>query len=227
MYECLCVSLKERMVSGLAGQFIFVTLAIRIGPRILMLIGTVFSGTFFIMLGRVNTLCSFYLLYVLLYLGSMAYGGSVANTIVNNRFVFKKGKALGIATAGMSFSGAVLPFAAMILVIKSSVSDAFLWIGLFTMMVGPLSWLVVRNWPEDIGMAPDGALQQGARTFPNPSDPDINPIKNNGKKEFWTLRRLVHTAAFWKLGFSFALLLDEAATRRKNISKQCITPIAA
>lgn len=203
----LNMALVLGIVAGFAGQFIFGTLVMRTGPRILMFIGPLFSGAVFILLGRVNALWRFYLLYVLLYFGSMAYGGIVANTAVNNWFVLKKGKALGIATAGMSFSGAVLPFLAMILVIKGTVSDAFLWIGLFTMMVGPLSWLVVRNWPEEFGMVPDGVLLKNSKTSQVIRDDKGKQIQDIGRKEFWILRRLVCTATFWKLGLSFALVL--------------------
>jgi MFS family permease len=148
----------------------------------------------------------FYVLYVLLYLGSMLYGGVVANTAVNNWFVRKKGKALGLASAGISFSGAVLPFVAMILVLYGTVSGAFLWIGLLTMTVGPLSWLVIRDWPERYGLAPDGIPMENPG---NSEDPGTEKRWDGdaGRKEPWSFPRLIGTGTFWKVGLSLGLVL--------------------
>ncbi|MDO9515761.1 MAG: MFS transporter, partial [Syntrophales bacterium] len=159
-----------------------------------------------ILLGRTQVLWQFYVLYILLYLGSMTYGGVVANTAVNNWFVQKKGQALGLSSAGISFSGVVLPFIAMIIILHSSISDAFLWIGLLTMAVGPLSWLVVRDWPEQFGMAPDGAVLEKLSSLKNPG---LKEHSSGGaeREEPWTLRRLIVTGTFWKLGISLGLAM--------------------
>ena len=203
----LNMALVLGMLAGFVGQFISGTLVMRTGPRILMLIGPLLSGGACILLGRTHVLWQFYILYVLLFLGSVTYGGVVANTAVNNWFVQKKGKALGLASAGISFSGAVLPFVAMILILHSTMSDAFLWLGLLTMIVGPLSWLVVRDWPEQFGMAPDGVLLE---KLSNLGEPDLKEHWNGGavREEPWTLRRLIGSGTFWKLGISFGLALS-------------------
>jgi len=203
----LNMALVLGMLAGFVGQFISGTLVMRTGPRILMLIGPILSGVACILLGRTHVLWQFYALYILLYLGSMTYGGVVANTAVNNWFVQKKGKALGIASAGISFSGVVLPFLAMIIILHSSISDAFLWIGLFTMAVGPLSWLVVRDWPEQFGLAPDGALLEKLSSL---GDPGLKERWNGGagREEPWTLRRLIGTGTFWKLGIALGLAMS-------------------
>jgi len=202
----LNMALVLGMLAGFVGQFVAGTLVMRTGPRILMCSAPIFSGGACILLGRVDVLWQFYALYVLLYLGSMAYGGVVANTAVNNWFIRKKGAALGIASAGISFSGAVLPLVAMALILNSTISDAFLWIGLFTMAVGPLSWLVIRDWPEQFGLQPDG-LPTERPGGPEPLREQKEQRRDAGRKEPWTLRRLIGTGTFWKLGFSLGLAL--------------------
>ena len=202
----LNMALVLGMIAGFVGQFLAGTLVMRTGPRILMLIGPILSGGACILLGWTDVLWRFYLLYILLYLGSMTYGGVVANTAVNNWFIRKKGKALGFASAGISFSGAVLPLIAMVLILHTTIAGAFLWIGLLTMAVGPLSWLVVRDWPEQFGLHPDGLppdvikpvslyerMQQG--------------VGETRREEPWTFRRLVATGTFWKVGLSLGLAL--------------------
>ena len=206
----LNMALVLGMLAGFVGQFIAGTVVMRTGPRILMLIGPLLSGGACILLGRTHVLWQFYALYILLHLGSVTYGGVVANTAVNNWFVQKKGRALGLSSAGISFSGAVLPFAAMILILHSSMSDAFLWLGLLTIIIGPLSWLVVRDWPEQFGLAPDGFLLEKLSSL---GDPDLKEHWNGGagRKEPWTLRRLIGTGTFWKLGISFGLALSSVS----------------
>ena len=136
----------------------------------------------------------------------MAYGGVVANTAVNNWFVRKKGKALGFASAGISFSGAVLPLIAMALILHSTIADAFLWIGLLTVVVGPLSWLVVRDWPEQFGLHPDGLPPDVIEPI-SLRNQAPKGIVSADREEPWTFRRLVATGTFWKIGLSLGLAL--------------------
>jgi len=203
----LNIALLLGMLAGFVGQFISGTLVMRTGPRVLMLIAPILSGFACILLGRTHVLWQFYLLYVLLSLGSMTYGGLVANTAVNNWFIRKKGKALGFASAGISFSGVVLPFLAMMIILHSNISGAFLWIGLCTMGVGPLSWLVVRDWPEQLGLVPDGMLLE---KLSGPGGPvqEEHLKRGAGREDPWTIRHLIGTGTFWKLGISFGLAMS-------------------
>ncbi len=203
----LNMALVLGMIAGFVGQFLAGTLVMRTGPRILMLIGPILSGGACILLGWTDVLWRFYLLYILLYLGSMTYGGVVANTAVNNWFIRKKGKALGFASAGISFSGAILPLIAMVLILHTTIAGAFLWIGLLTMAVGPLSWLVIRDWPEQFGLQPDGLPLEGLVDPLVLRDQKERQIGNTVREEPWTLRRLIGTATFWKVGFSLGLAL--------------------
>jgi len=203
---------------GFVGQFLYGTLVIRTGPRVLMSIGPIVGGIAFILLMRTQVLWQFYLLYVFLFLGNGAYSGIVASTAVNNWFVLHRGRALGTATAGMSLSGAILPIAAMILILKIGLAGASLWIGIMIMSVAPLAWFVVRDWPEDHGLFPDGLPPRKNIPFTKnaderPQDQDyavnygqfVTPARNMGP--LWDLPSLIRTGAFWKLGLSFALLL--------------------
>ncbi|MBW2219331.1 MAG: MFS transporter [Deltaproteobacteria bacterium] len=198
---------------GFIGQFIYGTLVIRVGARILMLIGSFVGGIAFILLIRAEQLWQFYLFYILLYMGNGAYGGIVASTAVNNWFQAKRGKALGIATSGISFSGAILPPLALLLILHRGIEDASLGIGLMILIVAPLAWLIVRDWPEQYGMLPDGASQDAnidhrqLNSSPQQLSRNI-PIDYTVHNEiFWTLPRLLKTGAFWKLGIAYSLIM--------------------
>ena len=200
------------MMAGAISQYVWGTVIMKTGPRILMFLGPIISGLACIAMGYAKNLLIFYLVFIVLNVGARAYTGVVTGTAVSNWFVRKRGNAMGFASAGISFSGAVLPFVAMILILRIDPAGAFLWLGVATMVVGPLSWLVVRNWPEELGLAPDGAIAENVQSpatsvkreenNSGPTGPEIEQ-----RYLFWNPRRLFSTVTFWKVGFSFAFSL--------------------
>jgi len=192
-------------VFGFASQYIYGTVLMKTGVRILMLAGSITAGISFIFIARVQTLWQFYLFYSLLFIGNGAYGGIVASSAVNNWFVDKRGKAIGFATAGMSISGAVLPLVALLLIRYTGIANAALCIGLVIVSFGPLAWMVVKDWPEDMGMAPDGLpINTEAYTA---GQIQIHIPPSAAVHAEWNLAKLVRTDIFWKLGLAFGLLM--------------------
>jgi len=195
---------------GFSCQFIYGTIVMYTGVRVLMVFGSLVGGMAFIFMARVEALWQFYFFYILLFIGNGAYGGIVSATAVNNWFVLKRGKAMGFAAAGISFSGAILPMIAMIAIIRSGVDGAALVIGLSVMLMAPLAWFVMREWPEEMGMLPDGGIAEPefpCRTKVTGAE-ICNPIKKAGNAcDSWPFGMLMRTGAFWKLGLSYAMLM--------------------
>lgn len=203
-------------VVGLVGMLLYGTLVMRTGPRILMTAGALVSGISFACLGQVDEIWLFYLVYVVLFFGNGAMGGIVANTAVNNWFVAKRGKAMGLATTGVSLSGAFLPLVAMFLIERVSLSAAFSLIGGAIGLVAPLAWLVVRNRPEEYGLRPDGRER---KKVTEPSGTPLGHLGFNGsfpleggsviapRNIHWTFKMAFGSPVFWKLGLAFAFSL--------------------
>lgn len=201
------MALVIAMILGYVSQIAYGTLAVKIGARILMTAGPFFAGFVFIAIGRVTELWQLYLVYVLLFLGNGAYGGLVSGTVVNNWFVQKRGRAMGISTVAVSLSGAVLPLAAMLMLFKVGMADTALYIGLFMMLLGPVAWLVVRDWPEDHGLVPDGAAQTVL-------DVDQHRIRSDEQQSLmdepggmWTGAALIKNQTFWRVGLAYAMVM--------------------
>jgi OFA family oxalate/formate antiporter-like MFS transporter len=202
------------LVVGILSALLYGTLVTRVGPRILMFLGSIVSGFAFASLGLASTITHFYLLCMLLYMGNSAMSGIVSNTAVSNWFVEKRGRALGLATAGISLSGAVLPFLAVRILDKTDLRSVFLYTGLMAWTLAPVIWLVVRDWPEEWGMVPDGAPgahgeeqyadERKATRFPNPA-----LVRPQGARQevLWKPAKVVRTQAFWMVGFAYALVL--------------------
>jgi sugar phosphate permease len=187
--------------AGLVGSFVYGTFVSRIGPRILMTLGPFVAGTAFIFLFRTENLLQFTALCVLLFLANGSYGGIVSGTAVNNWFIEKRGKALGIATIGISLSGASLPFIALLLLLKTSVIISANIIGVSIMLIGPIAWCFIRNWPEEYGLLPDGKSDPPQRI--------VSPAAGKLPKlpAPWTLNHVISSGTFWKLGFTYVFVL--------------------
>ena len=191
---------------GLLFQLVYGSIIEKVGSRKLMTFGPALSAAAFISLGYTHNLFIFYLMYILLVGGNGTMNGVVANTAVANWFVEKRGKALGLATAGVSFSGVVLPMAALYLLEHTTLENTFIAVGLAILLVSPLSWLLVRDTPESCGQFPDGAQQPPNDHLENntaadgdvPSQPLIMRI---------TAGQIIRQPDFWLAGMSFGVTL--------------------
>lgn len=92
---------------------------------------------------------------------SFATAGLVpATTLVARWFETRRSVALSVTSTGLSFGGiAITPFIARALD-DHSLGDVGAWMAA-GWLVGtvPLTWLVVRSWPRDMGLHPDGAAR--------------------------------------------------------------------
>jgi len=206
------------LVLGILTTPLFGTLAVRLGPRILMTAGALVSGFSFCLMGAAARIGPFYVLFGLLSFGNAAMSGIVANTAVSNWFERKRGKALGLATAGISLSGAVLPYLGMRILEWASLAWVFVWIGAWIVAVSPLAWLVVRDRPESLGLAPDGESDTESASSRNRAIPPGCPAEeaasvglvlpeSGGRPFVWSPFRVIRTEAFWKVGFAYALVM--------------------
>ncbi len=206
----LNLALAIGTVFGFISQYVYGTILLRTGIRILMLLGSLIGGAAFICIPRVESLWQFYLLYGLLFTGNGAYGGIAATTAVNNWFIAKRGKAISFATSGMSFSGAILPLAALLFIRHFGILNTALYIGLIMMAFGPAAWLIIRDWPEELGLSPDGSARESLLPPPPARNTEnlIPSVFSPGSAAlWWSQKKLIRTGNFWKLGFSFALLM--------------------
>ncbi|MCF8033038.1 MAG: MFS transporter [Desulfarculaceae bacterium] len=181
---------------GLAGQYFYGAIIGRIGPRRFMTIGALVSATAFICLGQVEDLLLFYVAYTMVILGNAAMASLVANTAVSNWFVQYRGRALGMATSGLTLAGVIIPFAAHHLLHVIGLNNAFLTIGLAIGCLSPLAWLVVRDSPESKGLHPDGRIPATADPPSGPSAMEVCTVP---------IKVLVKTGSFWRVGLAYGL----------------------
>jgi MFS family permease len=182
----------------------------RWGIRRTMIFGACVLSSGFALLHFVQTLPQYYLVLGLV----VAFGGDClgflpANTVVANWFERRRGKALGLATMGLSLSGLVLVPSITALVHAIGLRDTYLVLSVAILIVAiPPVWLVIVDRPEDIGLVPDGEGRV-------PEEEADVPLMVPAGTENALLARsdylrsgtaVLGERAFWLLVFSFALV---------------------
>lgn len=195
-------------ILNLFGILFYGTLVARIGPRIILAVCSVLTAVSFYILGITESILPFYVAFMFLYLGMNGMSGIVTATAVNNWFVLRRGNALGIATAGVSLSGVVMPAVALAIIEGYSMYHAFLWISIVILFVTPLVWAFVRTRPEDYGLLPDGVSHDDDRLYddiPFRAGPAHGQGNGMTAAAHWSLPMAVRCASFWKIGLAYGL----------------------
>lgn len=189
---------------GMASAPVLASLAMKVSLRLIMTLGALFGGVALFLLGRFDSLALFTLNFCVLWIAGQACGGVVANALMSNWFVKYRGRAFGIVNFGISFSGAVLPFAALVLIKLFSVQTASAILGVFLLVaLFPACWLFVRDTPESMGLAPDGETPEtgAGAAVKNGAEPETPP----------TIRELLREPLVYRIGIPFTLALLAAA----------------
>ena len=203
------------VIIGLFTQIFYGRLVRKYGAKPLILIGALISGASFALMGQAKTLPLFYLFAALLFISTGAFHGIVPNTAVSNWFEQKRGKALGISTAGISLSGVLIPPLSLFLLKKYDLQTMFLILGLMTWtLVISSTALFMKKKPEDYGMRVDGIEPDpvnGTRCQVNRTQETENKKPETGNQKPETvlppLSYFLRSQGFWMIGLAFGLAM--------------------
>jgi len=169
-----------------------------LGPvpiRTAMVVGAALLSTGIVMLSRAETLLEAGLIYgCMISIGSVLVGTLPAMTLVSNWYHERRGRALGIVSAGTIASGLLLPPLAAGLIGRYGWRQAFLVLGIGAAAVSiPFLLAFVVDRPEQVGEAPDGrtAVEESSREIPAPPT---------------DMRQILADRNFWLIGLTFGLL---------------------
>lgn len=180
----------------------------RHGARPVAALGAVVLGTGFVLLSRVDSLLALYLcLGGPVALGSVCIGNLPNNASVACWFVRRRGRALGVATAGISAGGMIFAPLAEHLIARFGWRTAFATLGvLAATLVLPPVLLLMRRDPAELGLVPDGDV---------PSDaPDAGAAAVLARELECSVSPDVafRSANFWLLAFAFGLTMAGLAS---------------
>jgi len=184
-------------LSSLCGAFvapIIGRLVDRWGSRPLQLVGAVALGSALMALSTIQTLTQYYLLMAaMLSVGAAALGQIPSTTAVAGWFIRRRGRALGMATAGISMGGVLFVPLSQFLIEAFGWRHAFMALGVIVIGVGvPPVALFMRKAPaelpsfERIGIGGDAEL--------------THEIEHSV-----TARDAVRDPNFWLIAFAFSL----------------------
>ncbi|MGH7660620.1 MAG: MFS transporter [Vulcanimicrobiaceae bacterium] len=180
------------LVSGLSG-FAVGRLADRFGARVLMSAGSALLGVSLLLLSRVQTLPEFYALWGAgIGLGTALTYYPISFTVVANWFDRRRMSALSLLTFFGAFASTVFYPLNGWLASTLGWRDAVAILGAVNLFVAlPLHAFIIRRYPEDVGLVPDGGAIKG--------DDPAAPITG------LRLSQALRTTAFWLITATISL----------------------
>ncbi len=116
-------------------------------------------------------------------LGLVAAGSMAGQTLIVKWFRARRGLALGWVTIGTSIGGFMLPPLAAYLLVELGWRGAHVALGIgVVVVVVPVVWRVIRNGPEERGLAPESPPLEADGSFPD-----------------WTTSAILRSRYFWSL----------------------------
>ncbi|MFC2016358.1 MFS transporter [Chloroflexota bacterium] len=186
----------------------------RFGPKKLMLIGISMVSVGFVVLSFVNSLLTYYLVYVVLLALGFNTGFFIASqTAVGNWFIKKRALALGILTTAFGFGGGIMSPVIARLILNYGWRSAAVILGIGMAAIGLPPALAVRHRPEQYGYLPDGETTKADNSQPRYQEKDSQsevPIRattmvDSSQEVNFTVWEALRTPAFWMLSVAFAL----------------------
>lgn len=190
-------------IVGLSSPFVGPVFDSRHGPRVAMIAGGVLMGVSMAGIRYVDHLWQFLLLFgVAGGIADLGSGFVISQSVVPKWFVRRRGRALGIAIAGVGLGATVFPGAVALLVNAVGWRDAWVYFGVVAGVLKVTLGLFVRTRPEDAGLLPDGDLVTAAAKVDGQqrTPPPMLPERS------FTRREALHSRAFWVLVATFTLV---------------------
>ena len=174
----------------------------RWGPRPVMRAGMLMFGGAFLAFSQINSLLTFYIVFVVMAVGSSLAGFMSIMTTLVQWFERRRATAMSVSQTGMSVGGMLVPLVAWSLTTLGWRETAFIS-GLLVLGVGLPLTQIIRPNPEAYGLLPDGASPADVRAA-TPASGQAEPV--NGRVDF-TPRQALRTRAFWFISFGHAMAL--------------------
>ena len=198
----------RNVLSHLAGPIIG-PLVDRFGPKYLMTGGAIIAGVGTMLMSQTNSLWQFFLFFAVIgAIGNAGLSNIVTNTTIAKWFVRKRGRATGIAAAGINVGEAIITPFVLLLITLFGWRAAWIGIGLVPwLVVAPASFFLMRRAPEDMGLLPDGdpppngerQPESEANQVEHTTDKSPNTSPDTSDEYVWTAKEAFKTPALWMI----------------------------
>ena len=167
----------------------------RYGARKVIATGALVGAIGFTSVSLVNELWQFYGCFIINGLAMAGVGPVPTTAVISKWFKKRRGTAIGIMSAGIGAGGLVLaPLLGGYLIPNFGWRMAYLALALFVAALIPLTLLVIREKPSEMGLYPDGASA--------PAEATETKTATFAPKGL-ALRTAKSTSTFWLIALSF------------------------
>jgi len=166
----------------------------RSGARVLMAAGAAIVGTCSLLISYANSLPYFYTLFVISGVGQAGATLIPVSFVISNWFSEKRARALGVAMTGTGLGAMVMVPVTSWIVSTWGRRVSYRIMGCLILTVVPVTLLIIRTSPSEMGLLPDGADHAG----PN-RETEIDA------SEGLSLGEALRTRAFWLIGSMMVL----------------------
>ncbi len=172
----------------------------RFGAGPVMLFGSLFAGGGLILLGGIQEIWHFWLLYAGVgALGLHEMGGFTGPVLITKWFVRFRGRAMAFGTMGTTIGAMVMAPVLGFLITTKGWRDSWIIMGVMVIVIMvPITLLFVRRQPEDMGLLPDGASPDTRLMEAGPGDTRQTLAQRDASNEVsWTLKEAMRTRTLW------------------------------
>jgi len=203
-YSATSVAASIRSIEGGIASPLVGLATDRFGARRLLFFGSVVSGLGFVLFSRIDSLWSFYTVFLFLSIGTSFLFPVPGWTAVAGWFIRKRGTAIGILSAAIGLGGGLI-YAVNALIELYGWRTALVIIGIGMWVIGIPCSLAVRHRPEPYGLAPDGEKPPESKRDQDGRLGRSTPVFD----ESFSLRKAMRTQAYW--GIAMAVTVSAAS----------------
>lgn len=133
--------------------------------------------------------------------------GPLAQTkLMVNWFSRNRGMALGVAIMGISMAGVVMPTVVTALLEQLGWQDTYLvYAALLLLLVVPVTWVIVKQQPSDVGQYPDGDAAPELDSVEVPLA-TAAPVVKPASLGLAAYKEFLRSKAFWSVVLTFGLM---------------------
>jgi len=173
----------------------------RHGPRLIYVTAAAIVGLALFGLSWVNSLVTFYLLYLVgRTLAQSVLHDGMGSTVVSKWFIRRRARAISLMAIGSPAAGASMIVVSQAVISSYGWRGGWLALGIIALSVFLLpAILLLRRVPEDLGLRPDGDSPEGAPSWGPSVVPEPRPRPAPPDEYSWRLSAALRTRTFWVL----------------------------